>query len=237
MSRTPDNPDYRSIRLFITKPLEELESLPDFCAQNNILLHAHSFLTFEEVPFQAEAAFDVVFFASPRAAYFFLKHIDCSQKLIATAGESTKRFVEKFGLNVHFSPKNSGEVENASVEFARWANGKNILFPVSGISQKSYTKQLQDTQFQVVQVYKTQISTKKIESGDVYVFTSPSNVKGFLESNTIPPAAQVIAWGETTLSALRIHVEPDRLFMLEESSEQSLIDFLPRIFPVISRFK
>lgn len=237
MNRTPDNSDSRSIRLFITKPLEELELLPGFCAQNNIRINAHSFLTFEEVPFQVEAAFDIVFFASPRAAHFFLKHIDCSQKLIATAGESTKRFVEQLGLNVHFSPKNSGEVENASVEFARWANGKNVLFPASDISQKSYTKHLQDNQFQVVRVYKTQISTKKTGSYDVYVFTSPSNVKGFLESNTISPAAQVIAWGETTRSALRMHVEPDRLFMLEESSEQSLIDLLPQICRGVFRFR
>lgn len=220
----------RPVRLFISRPAEELELLPEFCSYNNILLSAHSFLSFEDVSFQLERNYDIVFFASPRAARFFLNRVDCSQKLIAVAGETTKKFIEKQGLAVHFSPANSGAIEESASEFAQWTNGRNVLFPTSDISHRSYTKRLDVEQFHSVQVYKTQISTQKTEFCDVYVFTSPSNLRGFLESNTIPHTAIVIAWGETTHQALTPHIERQRLFILKQSSEEALIGLIPRIY-------
>lgn len=213
------------LRLFISKSMEELELLPVFCKQNNIQLRSHSFLSFEAVPFEINSSFDIVFFASPRAVHFFTKTADYSSKLIAVAGESTRKTAESLGLTVHFSPKNSGSIDESSQEFAAWVNGRKILFPTSDISRKSYSKYLSDTQIECIQVYKTHISTEKIEKNDVYVFTSPSNVTGFLWSNTIPSDATVIAWGETTFKALETHVASKQLSMLHQSSEQQLIEF------------
>lgn len=213
--------------------MEDLELLPAFCEQNNIQLTTHSFLLFENIPFGINSSFDIVFFASPRAVRFFAKTADCSSKLIAVAGESTRKTAESFGLTVHFLPQNSGNVDESSRGFASWVNGRRVLFPTSDISRKSYSKHLSDTQIQFVQVYKTQISTKKIEKSDTYVFTSPSNVKGFLKSNTIPSDATVIAWGETTFKALETHVASKQLSMLRQSSEQQLIEF----FQEQNRFK
>lgn len=220
MSTTP------KLRLFISKSMEDLELLPLFCQQNNIQLRSHSFLSFEAVPFEINSSFDIVFFASPRAVHFFTKTIDYSSKLIAVAGESTGKKVKSLGLTVHFSPKNSGSVDESSQEFASWANGRKIVFPTSDISRKSYSKYLSNTQIECIQVYKTHISTEKIEKNDVYAFTSPSNVTGFLRSNTIPSDSKIIAWGETTFKALKTHVAPKQLSMLCQSSEQQLIEIL-----------
>lgn len=212
-----------TIRLFISKPLSDLELLPTFCQQNNIQLTAHSFLSFEAVPFEIHSTFDVVFFASPRAVRFFTDAVDCSEKWIAVAGESTKKTAELLGLTVHFSPKNSGNTTESSREFATWANGRTVLFPISDISRKSYSKHLDASQTIIVQAYKTQISTEKIEKNDIYVFTSPSNVKGFLMSNDIPVDSTVIAWGETTLNALEVSVDLKQVKTLKQSSEEELI--------------
>lgn len=210
-------------RLFISKSVDELELLPSFCSENNIELTAHSFLSFEAVSFQLEHDFDIVFFASPRAAHFFLSHVDCSEKLVAVAGETTRKFVEQQNLTVHFSPKNSGNVAESSIEFARWTAGKKVLFPTSNLSKKSYSNYLDKTNFETVLCYKTQISTEIIEIHDVYVFTSPSNVTGFLASNSFPFNAKIIAWGETTYNELSSFVDAEKLYLLEQSSEDNLL--------------
>lgn len=223
MQQSFNNNSPGPIRLFISKSAEELELLPDFCVKNNIVLNTHSFLSFEEVPFKVHRSSDAVFFASPRAARFFLRQSDLENRLIAVAGESTRKIVESLGFEVHFSPENSGNVEESSHEFAEWLNGRSVLFPTSDISQKSYTRKLDPEQFETIQVYKTRISAQKIEQSDIYVFTSLSNVEGFLRLNSIPSAAQVIAWGETTFNAIQPHVVSDLLYTLEQSSEAGLI--------------
>lgn len=226
MSKFANNTNSKPFRLFISKSAEELELLPDFCTQNDILLNTHSFLSFEEVSFQPDKSFDAVFFASPRAVRFFTAQSDCSDKLIAVAGERTKKTVEALNLEVDFSPKNSGNIEESSLEFAQWLDGKSVLFPTSDISQKSYTRELNYDQFEILQVYKTIISTQKIEQNDIYVFTSPSNVKGFLKANSIPERALIVAWGETTFNALKSHIDTSYLLTLGQSSEERLIELL-----------
>lgn len=216
-----------STRLFISKAESELELLPRFCKEQHILLSAHSFLTFEATPFQVNKPFDVVFFASPRAVrFFFQQEVITDNTLIAVAGETTQKAVSALGKQVHFLPENSGNIEESTLEFARWVNHKQVLFPTSDLSQKSYTQHLRQEQLEVVQTYKTQISTQKIEECTIYVFTSPSNVTGFLASNTFPENATVIAWGETTRAALSPFVQTDSLFVLDQSTEASLIELI-----------
>jgi uroporphyrinogen-III synthase len=216
------------LRLFISKSMEDLELLPAFCEQNNIELTAHSFLSFEATPFGINSSFDIVFFASPRAVHFFTQTVDCSSKIIAVAGESTRKAAELLNLTVHFSPQKSGNVDESSREFASWVGDKKVLFPTSDISQKSYSNHLTNTQVEFIQIYKTQISTEKVEKRNIYVFTSPSNVKGFLKSNTLPLDATIIAWGETTLNTLQIFVDSKQLKKLQQSSEEELIKVLSK---------
>ena len=211
--------------IFLSKPLEELELLPDFCLENNLELRAHSFLSFEAVPFSFNFEFDVVFFASPRAAKFFLDKVQLTNKWIAVAGESTQKFVEKLGFQVQFCPTNSGSVSESSIEFANWVGNKKVLFPTSDRSHKSYTKQLSKNQFETIITYKTQISTQNIGINDVYVFTSPSNVAGFLKNNAFPSQAKIVAWGETTYNELSRSIDKNQLVMLEQSSEEAFCNF------------
>lgn len=216
-----------SIRLFISKAENELELLPRFCKEQHISLSTHSFLTFEATPFHITKSFEVIFFASPRAVrFFFQQETIADTVLIAVAGETTRKAITELGKEVHFSPINSGNIEESTLEFARWVNHKQVLFPTSDLSQKSYTQHLRQEQLEVVQTYKTQISTKKIEECAIYVFTSPSNVTGFLASNTFPENATVIAWGETTRAALSSFVKTDALLVLEQSTEASLAELL-----------
>lgn len=230
MQRETTNIHHSSTRLYISKEENELELLPRFCKEQHISLSTHSFLTFEATPFHIRKPFDVVFFASPRAIrFFFQQETITDATLIAVAGETTRKAVTDIGKDVHFSPTNSGSIEESTLEFSRWVTSKHVLFPTSDLSQKSYAQHLKQEQLEIVQAYKTQISTKKIEECNIYVFTSPSNVKGFLASNAFPENAIIIAWGETTYTALAPVVKTDSLFVLDQSTEASLMELIRRI--------
>ena len=216
--------DFKIKSIFISKSKNELVLLPDFCEENNLELTTHSFLTFEGIDFNIEKSFDVVFFASPRAVNFFLKKFNLTNELIAVAGESTKKHVEDLGYKVGFYSKNSGDIQNSSMEFANWIQEKNVLFPTSTISKKSYTQYLRKDQHTIESIYKTHISTEKIGKFNLYVFTSPSNVIGFFNSNIIEQTSKIIAWGETTLKELEKHIDSKNILTLTDSSEKALIE-------------
>ncbi len=212
--------------LFISKNLAELSVLTDFCKSQSIHLIAHSFLNFNALEFKVNFPFECVFFSSPRSVHFFLKSYSLPQTcMIAVAGQKTQYAVSNFGLTVNFEVQRAGNVLEGAKEFAAWIGTKRVLFPSSSISNKSYQKFLNSEKMEEVAVYETVIGTKEIPESSFYVFTSPSNVRGFMESNRIPKGATVIAWGETTA------LELERFGILEckkmtNSSEEELVSIL-----------
>ena len=64
----------------------------------------------------------------------------------------------------------------------------------------------------------------KIAPCDIYIFTSPSNVAGFLMENEVPTQAKIIAWGASTQEALTQKGFKVN-YTLKESSIESLIEY------------
>ena len=77
-----------------------------------------------------------------------------------------------------------------------------MLFPVSDRSLKTISSVIDDELKEEVVVYCTEVTGKVIPKCDVYAFSSPSNVEGFFELNTLPEGCEVIAWGTSTEKAL-----------------------------------
>jgi uroporphyrinogen-III synthase len=191
-------------KVFISKEASEVQELNNFLDSNGDRLIAHSFLHFEKVEFELESAFDVIFFGSPRAVIFFkAQNIIPTGVLIACAGAKTAELLEHIGHPADFVGVNSGKMKDVAAKFKEWCGDKHVLFPTSDLSLKTVSSVFDDSQKTEITVYSTQIKGKEIEASDTYVFTSPSNVKGFLESNTsLPENAKVIAWGESTAAEL-----------------------------------
>jgi len=223
-------------RLFISKSIDELHRIPAFCGQNGMQLHAQSFLEFEAIPFEVDLqSFDLIFFPSPRSVYFFMSSLTKITQKIAVAGESTQRYVQKQGINVHFCPKNSGNIEASVQEFTQWIEYEQIhkiLFPCSTISQQSYTASLQKERFLSLPVYRTHIISHKIPPCDYYLFTSPSNVSGFFAENKLPESSTVIAWGQTTYKALKTYLNDQQIVCLNQASEESSVNNLYSILKI-----
>ncbi len=186
-------------QLFISKNSNELDSLINFCTNKDIEVIAHSFLQFEAIPFQVEEPYEAIFFSSPRAVDFFLsQEIIPANTILGCIGEITAQALKKFGVESNFIGKNAGDPTLIAHEFNSFVGNKKVLFPQSNISNRSISSVFDSRQIKEISIYKTGIHSFKIHKSDVYVFTSPSNVDGFLEENQINESSKIIAWGKTT---------------------------------------
>jgi uroporphyrinogen-III synthase len=218
--------------LFISKHLNEIPLLVDYCFKHSIQLKAHSFLKFEAIPFDVPENFDILFFSSPRSVDFFLTYSQIPKNvLIACAGETTQKALIYRGLETSFIPTESGTVGKSQLEFKDWVGERSVFFPVSNLSKRSYAKVLSENQVIEIPTYKTHITPTKINPASIYVFTSPSNVVGFFEASEIAENAHLIAWGETTKTALENYTNKGVL-CLEKSEEAVLVGKLNSILGV-----
>lgn len=212
----------KSTRLFISKSQNDVHALRELCSEKNVMLEAHSFLSFQMVPAKIYGSPSVLFFASPRAAKYYFDQIPYGNEQIAVAGDGTKAYIEQLGFAVNFTPLNSGNVEESAQAFAQFVGNQQVLFPSSNISNKSYSQFLNPSQVEIVTVYETLIQGFLIPLCDIYAFTSPSNVRGFLQANSFPANCKIVAWGESTRNEL-VKTHPDHeVLVLTESTDLSL---------------
>ncbi|MFN5148937.1 MAG: uroporphyrinogen-III synthase [Flavobacteriia bacterium] len=214
--------------LFISRDPEEVTELSAYCQDHSIDLIAHSQIRFEALAFTVTTAYDVVFFASIRAAAYFLKEVTPpSTTLYACIGRRTAEKLKTFGIHCHFVGDQSGKPEKVAAEFKNWVWDRTVLFPQSSRSNRSISSILDPVQCTEVAVYATLSDCKPVRLCDAYVFSSPSNLESFLSCNAAP-AGKIIAWGETTRKAaekkgLNIHST------LSHSEYAELISILPFI--------
>ncbi len=213
-------------RIFISKNESELTVLKSFLIDRNETLVAKTFLQFSPLAFQLDRPFDIIFFGSPRAVMYFKAQMDIpASAKIACVGGKTAEVIRAINRDVAFSGEDKGNIQEASAAFKDWCGDEHVLFPLSSISLKTFSSKFQPDQKTEVEVYETAIIGSKIEECSTYVFTSPSNVEGFLTENSIPESAQVIAWGESTNAALKAKsISVD--FVLSQPDINSLIDAL-----------
>ena len=189
--------------IFISKSPDEARVLFDFLLENDQSLIAQSFLSFEKAPFKIAKAFDIVFFNSPRSVKFFLENNQLADDiLIACTGFKTAEIVASFEYPVHFIGNEASKTSQIATEFKEWCNGRKVLFPISNISLKTISTAFSEEEKEELVVYKTNVESLDIPHCDTYIFTSPSNVRGFLLNNSIPNHAKVISWGESTTREL-----------------------------------
>ena len=192
-----------STKLFISKNINEIEQLINFAKEKDIELIAHSFLQFEAIPFNIKSSYDAIFFGSPRAVDFFLEQekLD-SSVFIGCVGEITAQSLQDKGYTPHFIGKSAGDTSKIGLEFKEVVQDKKVLFPQSSISHRSIASLFTPYQIEEISIYKTATYPKSVPICDYYIFTSPSNVEGFLIENQFPLDAKIIAWGKTTCNYL-----------------------------------
>ena len=84
-----------------------------------------------------------------------------------------------------------------------------MLFAVGNRSRRTVQAALPAVQVTEVMVYETAHLPQRVETPEIAVFTSPSNVEAFAEANAFAPGIKAIAAGRATAQALQSKgVEP-----------------------------
>lgn len=197
-----------------------MAELDQFCQQKGLRLIAVSLITFKAVPFKIEQAYDVVFFASIRAAEFFLKGTTLPPLCaIACIGQTTAEKLQAMGLTVDFIGEKAGQPEEVAEAFKAWLGTRTVIIPQSTVSKRSIASKIASEQCIEVIVYETISACKTIPECATYIFTSPSNFESFSLCNAIPKG-KIIAWGETTKNAiLKRGLEVDKTLVYSDMGE------------------
>jgi uroporphyrinogen-III synthase len=212
-------------RIFISKDFTELAHLPVFCAERSLELIAQSCIQFAELPFAVALPYEVVFFGSVRAASFFLAQHELMDGVeVACIGETTATKLRAMNLPVAFVGEKAGNPTEVADAFKTWLGTRRVLFPLSSVSKESIVQVIPAAQAEKVVVYETRPKEQQFNDFDLAVFTSPSNLKSFLDAkNTIP--ALTIAWGQTTYEAM-LERNITASYTLTTSTEAELISVL-----------
>lgn len=210
---------------FISKDFSEVRKLADFLDKKGVNLIAQSFIHFEPIPFTVIKPFDVIFFSSPRSVLFYKLLFEIPKNVqIACPGNKTAEILTDLGYEVAYFGDKSGNISENANSFKNWCGKKRVLFPTSDRSLQTVSNLFPDSQKEIVTVYKTKIVSKPLEFCETYVFTSPSNVEGFLAVNEIQKNATIYSWGESTTKYLT-----ERNVHVTETLVNSSIDDLIRI--------
>jgi len=213
--------------VLITKTGDEVSELKKFCDENNMQLICNSFIDFEIVKAEIPKNYEWIFFGSKRAAYYFLLQAEIPKNCkVGCIGKKTKSHLEKMGIEVDFFGQESGNPEAVANELKNQIKTNSLLVPISNVSNHSIASVLPKNQVSEVVVYNTKNKTKKVsEKLDFIIFTSPSNVNGFLFDNSISDYCKIIAWGKTTENHL-ISKGFKVNYTLNTASENELIEIL-----------
>lgn len=213
--------------LFISTELSEDNELRQFCLHNDIDLIAESLLSFEAVKHLTEFNGEVIFFSSIRCFEFYKGNIQ--NKTLAVYGKGTVAKILKTNPDLKNQIDFIGEETNDPATIAKdlvsWLGKRGILFPLGLKSLKSISKYIPSNQLEERIVYETQLNPKTINLVDVCVFTSPSNVESFFQSNDFHEHTKYVAWGKSTYKRLN-ELKINNVILLKESSYNSLTDWL-----------
>jgi len=214
-------------RIFISKDPEDLnEGL--YALQQNGLLEAQALIDFEALPFDCPTNYDILFLASIRAAEFFFRQCN-TQATIACAGlETAKKVAERYQKEIAFIAQQSGLPNEEATRFNAWRKGRSVCFPSSQLSIGTYAALIPESEKIILPVYTTQFKKRHITEKDIYVFSSPSNVVAFLEHNTMPSQAKVVAWGSSTAQEL-VKKQISVTKVLKGQQQSELLTWLSKI--------
>jgi len=181
------------------------------------------FIETQIIPFQVDVnLFDWIFFSSREAVHsFFSKKFSTEKCLFAAVGKGTADALSEYAI-----PSFIGESTNTSEvgqAFAEQIGSSKVLFPCSTISKQTIQSHLSPSQFENLVCYETVLIDKKIEQPSIAIFSSPSNVDGFLLSNTLKGIQKIIVYGPTTGQHIQdLGYSAD--IILPEINESAIVD-------------
>lgn len=185
------------------------------------------FIETRNIPFQIDITqFDWIFFSSREAVHSFYSNINTTGKcLLGAVGKGTAEAISMYAAASFIGKStNTSEVGQA---FAEHIGDSKVLFPCSTISKQTIQSHLSPAQFENLVCYETVWIDKKIELPTIAIFSSPSNVDGYLLSNSLEGIQKIIVYGPTTAQHIQnLGFSVD--IILQEINESAIIDAIKK---------
>lgn len=211
--------------IFISKNPGEVILLQREVDTNGGFLEASSLISFVPVKFDIPPKTEIIFFSSPRGVEFFTRQSSIpTQCRIACVGKATQEKLLSIGYTPEFVGENNRSIEDVARDFKEFVGVSTVLFPSSDISLGTIASAIPENQRKTLIVYQTKLDSREVAPSDVYVFTSPSNVRSFFMKNHVATEALVIAWGNSTAKELNAYEITPKI--LGTPSLKCLIDIL-----------
>lgn len=191
-------------KVFISRELKSDSDFQRFLPKE-YSLHDESLIEIVAVPFDSTPETDWIFFSSSNAVSCFFEGNPSIKEntKFGVIGKATGKELSKY-KQADFIGK--GNTQKVAKKFSKALGKGSVLFPVSDKSLRTIQKKLPKNQIAELTVYKTvQKLDFKLPESDIVVFTSPSNVEAFFNSNNSINQQQVISIGETTRKELLKH--------------------------------
>lgn len=185
------------------------------------------FIETKNISFQIDVnRFDWIFFSSREAVHSFYSNVNSAGKcLLAAVGKGTAEAISEYATPSFIGEStNTAEVGQA---FAKLIGSNKVLFPCSTISKQTIQSHLSPTQFENLVCYETVLIDKKVEVPTIAIFSSPSNVDGYLLSNTLEGIQKIIVYGPTTAQHIQ-NLGYSADIILQEINESGIIDAIKK---------
>jgi len=200
------NPDRKTIKsVFISREVSEQSYFKRALAKHHVQIDARSLIRTVPVITKLDSYIlkhiDWIFFSSKNAVEYFFQLNPLLPKDVkfGVMGAGSEEMLRRKGHFADFTGLGNDSADVAE-EFAKVANGTQVLFPGAEDSLKSIQKGLSaDTKVIDLAVYETVLEDDVEGTGaEVLVFTSPSNVDAYFADNLLDPYQKVIAIGKST---------------------------------------
>ncbi|MCB0762164.1 MAG: uroporphyrinogen-III synthase [Flavobacteriales bacterium] len=183
------------MKVFVSRSVDKYPQLQQRISEAGGELIACSMIDTEAVPFVEPNDIEWVFFSSVRAVKFYFSSVPPRELKYAAIGPATAKELAKF-TEVSFSGKGL-DTEVTAQAFAKCVGGARVLFPGSDISLGTVQKHLPEYQVAEVVIYRTGLTPQSVAPCEVYVFTSPSNVRSFFRKNELTSGVVLVPGART----------------------------------------
>ncbi len=194
-----------SKRVFITRDLDKATFFKTNLTKQGHQVFGESLIEFSPVAFNETPVTDWLFFSSRRGVqYFFEQSPTLSENIqVAAIGQGTALALKKYQQDIHFIGEHT-DLQQVANEFEKLAANQKVLFPMAQNSLQHIQKLLEGkVQVQNLVVYGNQPKRNfNLPEVDVVVFTSPLNVKTYLNQQALSSHQTIVAIGASTAKAL-----------------------------------
>lgn len=213
--------------ILVTRSLKDDSLIRKWAAEKSIELIEKSFIETVAVTGLTIPITDWIFFSSPQSVNLYFAHYKLAAKKVAALSNGTAAELSNNNVKADFIGSDSKTTKEIGRDFFNQINStETVLFPLSDISKKNISSQTKtDTVIELI-TYKTALVSDKLNDiPGIILFTSPSNVDGFLLSNKPELKTQILAIGETTAARLRELGMKD-ILVSDSTNEKELVKAL-----------